>query len=77
MLCILTCKNYRIEASNLPSMEAAIKACGDLERASNDGYARVVSEDGVMVADADGEWSYEGRGGDAATATGMYDRGDF
>ena len=76
MLCILTCKNYRIEARDLRSMEAAIKACGDLERAANDGYARVVSEDGVMVADADGEWPYEGRHHDAATATGIYDRGD-
>ena len=74
MLCILTCKNYRIEARDLPSMEAAIKACGDLERAANDGYARVVSEDGMMVADADGEYAYESRYVDAATATGMYDR---
>lgn len=76
MICILTCRNYHIEASDLPSVAVAIKQCAALERAANDGYARVVSVDGVMVADADGEWPYEGRCGDAATATGMYDR-DF
>ena len=77
MICILTCKNYHIEASDLPSVAAAIQQCDALERAADDGYARVVSVDGVMVADADGEWPFESRYVDAATQTGMYDRGDF
>jgi len=74
MICVVTCKNYRIEATDLPSVEAAIKQCDALERAANDGYARVVSVDGVMVADAEGEYPYESRYVDAATQTGMYDR---
>ena len=74
MICILTCRNYHIEASDLPSVAEAIKQCDALERAANDGYARVVSVDGVMVADAEGEYPYESRYVDAATQTGMYDR---
>lgn len=69
---VLTCDGYRVEA-RAETLRAAVGLAGDLERQSGDGFARVVSLDGQIVADADGSYSDPERYVDAATQTGMYD----
>jgi len=71
---VLTCNGYTVEAT-AETLDEAVRLCSERELATLDSYARVVSYDGRLVADADGP--REERHGsppyDAATATGMYD----
>jgi hypothetical protein len=71
MIAILTCNGYRVEATT-NSIETAVRMCRELEDASADGYGRVVTQDGVIVADRDGEYPEE-QYVDVATRVGMYD----
>lgn len=75
MFCILTCNGYTVEAT-APTLAEAIALCAQLEEEKKDGYARVVSDHGTHVADAEGPYPPPGYYRDAATMTGMYDR-DF
>jgi hypothetical protein len=70
---VLTCNGYKVERENIPTLREAIAECIELERVANDGYVRVVTLDGQIVADAEGSHSDPERGMDAATQTGMYD----
>lgn len=56
MYYVLTCNGYKIEQS-CETLSEAIKVCGQNETASNDGFARVVSHNGKLVADIEGEWA--------------------
>jgi hypothetical protein len=69
---ILTCDGYHVECS-AKTLREAVGLCNDLERSSNDGFARVVTLYGSIVADAEGSRSDPERYVDAATQTGMYD----
>lgn len=69
---VLTCNGYRVEAL-AATLRQAVGLCQSLERDAGDGYARVVSLDGRIVADAEGSRNDPERSTDAATATGMYD----
>lgn len=69
---VLTCNGYQVER-RARTLSEAIGMCNELERLSNDGYARVVMLDGRIIADAEGSHSDPERYVDAATQTGMYD----
>lgn len=69
---VLTCDGYRVE-SVWPTLHEAVAECGERERATGDGFARLVSLDGQLIADAEGSYSDPERCMDAATQTGMYD----
>ena len=69
---VLTCNGYTIEAT-WPTLHEAITDCDKRERTTGDGYARIVSQDGQIIADADGAYDDPERYTDAATLTGMYD----
>lgn len=73
MYCIITCNGYTVEGT-AATLLGAIAECARRETASGDGYARVVSHDGKLVADADGPFPPEEKYVDHATMTGMYDR---
>lgn len=69
---VLTCDGYHVEAVE-STMRLAVARCRSLERESGDGYGRVVSHDGRLVADSEGPFSDPEHYVDAATQTGMYD----
>jgi len=70
---VLTCDGYRRE-TEASTLRSAIRAAIDLERRTKDGFARVVSLDGRLVADAEGAYPREPHVPDAATQRGDYDR---
>ncbi len=73
MYYILTCNKYIVE-DQATTMDEAVKKCAAREKATKDGYARVVRQDGKLCADADGPYNWhDSPPYDAATATGMYD----
>lgn len=69
---VVTCDGFRVEAT-WPTLREAIADVRERERSSGDGWARVVTRDGQIIADADGSYSDPERCTDAATQTGMYD----
>ena len=69
---VLTCDGYVMESS-WATLSEALGACRESERASADGFARVITLDGQIIADSDGLRSDPDRYVDAATQTGMYD----
>lgn len=71
---LVTCRDYSVIRELRPGEDVSM-ACWKEEERVMDGYAVVASENGWIIADADG--MRRGGGGhvvDAATATGMYDR---
>jgi len=52
---LLTCDGYAVIRVLAPE-ENASAACREAEEERDDGYACLVSQDGVLVADADGDW---------------------
>ena len=52
---VLTCNDYITEQS-CETLSEAILACIHKETVSNDGFCRVVSHNGRLVADSEGEW---------------------
>jgi hypothetical protein len=72
---LVTCQGYKTERK-LMAGEDAQAACLAQEILADDGYARIVMAEGRIIADADGNFVRGGHRPDAATQTGMYDRGD-
>lgn len=56
---VLTCNRYTSEKT-CDTIDEAIAWCAMRERDTNDGYARVVSHDGRLVADTSGPWKRDG-----------------
>jgi hypothetical protein len=52
---VKTCNGYQIEGT-FESLAEAIQFCRAREEKAQDSYARVVSCDGRLIADAAGEW---------------------
>ncbi len=55
MYTILTCNGYTAEASTRHASDVA-GFCALLEEQSNDGFSRVASCNGQLVADSEGFW---------------------
>jgi len=56
---VLTCNGYTTEQS-CETLSEAISACIHKETVSNDGFVRVVSHNGRLIADCEGEWPVYG-----------------
>lgn len=56
---ILTCNGYTPEASTRDLSDAA-GLCALLEEQASDGFARVASHDGQLIADSEGLWERHG-----------------
>lgn len=65
MYYVLTCDGYKTETDSegtaLPfsTIDDAVAWCRQREEAVNDGFCRVVTCNGELVADAEGEWDLE------------------